>query len=465
MGRKTLTIDKNTAIHCPTQELADKLSQYVSGIDPILWKYYKGNTCLYVKGTYGALIAAKTRGYTILTAEEVIARFEYQDLYSRLVKPKVAIHCETEEEAEQLLSWADDQGLKWSNRKSYLGNTAYSSYKNSTCYSLYAGGYSSISFYESEDYDIIKFSSIPEFQTNPITTYNIDKSKLKPNTVIPCDTFEKALAITSIVGDPIVLYQFSLYSNTTSIRILDNGWTYENTPYYERDRKFTIISFEEVLMKSEDTALTEFQIGDLIYWTEEAEKHISYTKAGELAGKVTQIKIRKSSDSLIEYEDTKKQLKYIDSNCVTKIPLALTKYAGSKVAQQKPIKSIKKEESFMSKLKATALTTVEQNKEAAIIAAKMEAGRIITKQVIKQAAKHVPFWAKGYLDTPLAPVILANGVAMLGNHTGNPKVQKVAEFMLLAAADTTVQSFNLDKIIDDVLSGVKLPAGILNDEE
>lgn len=135
------------------------------------------------------------------------------------------------------------------------------------------------------------------------------------------------------------------------------------------------------------------------------------------------------------------------------------------VAQQEPIKPIKKEESFMSKLKATAITTIDQNKEAAIIAAKMEAGRVINKQVIKHVAKHVPFWAKGYLDTPLAPVVLANAVAMLGNHTNNAKVQKVSELMLLAAADVTVQSFNLDKIIDDVLSGIKLPAGILDDIE
>jgi len=143
----------------------------------------------------------------------------------------------------------------------------------------------------------------------------------------------------------------------------------------------------------------------------------------------------------------------------------ITKQLEDLVAQQEPIKSIKKEESFMSKLKATAITTIDQNKEAAIIAAKMEAGRVINKQVIKQAAKHVPFWAKGYLDTPLAPVVLANAVAMLGNHTGNAKVQKVSELMLLAAADVTVQSFNLDKIIDDVLSGIKIPAGILDDAE
>lgn len=123
-------------------------------------------------------------------------------------------------------------------------------------------------------------------------------------------------------------------------------------------------------MKSENTLPTEFQIGDLIYWTEEAQEKVPQAKAGELVGKVTQVKVRKSFNPLIEYEDIEKQLKSVNSDWVTKIPLVLKKYAKSKVAQQKPIKSIKKEESFMSKLKATALTTVEQNKEAAIIAAK-----------------------------------------------------------------------------------------------
>lgn len=103
MSKKTLTLTESTAIHCPTKELADKLEQYVLGINPTLWKYYKKDTCLYINGMYGALPTSKNMGHTILTAEEVIAHFENQDLYFRLVKPKVAIHCEIEEEAKQLL--------------------------------------------------------------------------------------------------------------------------------------------------------------------------------------------------------------------------------------------------------------------------------------------------------------------------------------------------------------------------
>lgn len=124
-----------------------------------------------------------------------------------------------------------------------------------------------------------------------------------------------------------------------------------------------------------------------------------------------------------------------------------------------------KKETFMSKLKTTTLSTLEQNKQAAIIAAKVDAGRIINKQVIKQLKPHVPMLLRGYLDTPLAPVIAANVVAMIGNHTDNSKVKKVSELMLLGAADATVQSFNLDKIIDDVLAGIKLPAGFLDADD
>lgn len=155
-------------------------------------------------------------------------------------------------------------------------------------------------------------------------------------------------------------------------------------------------------------------------------------------------------------------------DCKDKIKISLQDFLNKFALHKDQIeqtKTTKKGSTIMEKVKQTAKKTVSQNKEAAIIASKMEAGRILNKQVLKQAAKHVPFWAKGYLDSPLAPIIIANAAAMLGNHTGNTKVQKLSELMLLAAADTTVQSFNLDKIIDDALAGIKLPAGILDADD
>lgn len=142
----------------------------------------------------------------------------------------------------------------------------------------------------------------------------------------------------------------------------------------------------------------------------------------------------------------------------------LTSFNDS-VVQPEPTKPTKSENTFMSKIKQTALTTVDQNKQATIIASKMEAGRVLNKQIIKQAKPHVPMFFRGYLDTPLAPVILANLVALAGNHTDNKRIKQISELMLLAAADTTIQSFNIDQIIDDVLKNIKLPAGILDDSD
>lgn len=135
------------------------------------------------------------------------------------------------------------------------------------------------------------------------------------------------------------------------------------------------------------------------------------------------------------------------------------------VAQPEPNKPTKSENTFMSKIKASASATVDQNKQALVIASKMEAGRIINKQVLKQLTPHLPFFLQGYAKSPFAPFVAANLVAMVANHTGNSKLTKVSDLMLLGAADSGVAAFNLDKIVDDILSNIKLPAGILDDND
>ena len=145
-------------------------------------------------------------------------------------------------------------------------------------------------------------------------------------------------------------------------------------------------------------------------------------------------------------------------------PTKNTKQEIKPVAQTEPIQLITKE-TFMSKLKAVASTTVDQNKQALVIASKMEAGRIINKQVLKQLKPHLPFFLQGYASSPFAPFVAANLVTMVANHTQNSKLLKVSDLMLLGAADSGVASFNLNDIIEDILSKIKLPAGILDESD
>ena len=107
----------------------------------------------------------------------------------------------------------------------------------------------------------------------------------------------------------------------------------------------------------------------------------------------------------------------------------------------------------------------DSKKDELVIASKMEAGRILNKQVLKQLAPNLPFFLQGYAKSPFAPFVVANLVAMVANHTGNRKLAKVSDLMLLGAADSGVATFNLDKIVDDILSNIKLPAGALDDSD
>ena len=124
-----------------------------------------------------------------------------------------------------------------------------------------------------------------------------------------------------------------------------------------------------------------------------------------------------------------------------------------------------KGKTIMTKIKEVAIQAVDQNKQALAVAAKMEAGRIINKQVLKQLTPHLPFFLQGYAKSPLAPFVAANLVTVVANHTQNKKLSQVADLMLLGAADSGVASFNLDKIVDDILANIKLPTGIFDDEE
>lgn len=242
-----------------------------------------------------------------------------------------------------------------------------------------------------------------------------------------------------------------------------NGYEFKNSG----NAYWTVDMFEGLVVeKSSQPTIADIKVGT--HW-ERLKNFADYSK-GEI---ITVTKVTEGSVSYCKgrgknTEDFLRSFKPrpdLDNLPADNYKKQITQAKPKPVAQPEPTKPIKSENTFMSKIKQTALTTVDQNKQATIIASKMEAGRILNKQIIKQAKPHVPMFFRGYLDTPLAPVILANLVALTGNHTDNKRIKQISELMLLAAADTTVQSFNLDQIIDDVLKNIKLPAGILDDND
>lgn len=142
-----------------------------------------------------------------------------------------------------------------------------------------------------------------------------------------------------------------------------------------------------------------------------------------------------------------------------------TKPKTKPVAQPEPIIPTPiKEKPMASKptIKDTATTLVAANKDAAVLAAKLEAGKILNRQVIKLIKPKLHPLVRGYADSPLASVVLANvvGFAIKQYAGDNAKADQLAEMMLQASAVESMSALNIEGLIDDLLSSVKLPKSV-----
>ena len=74
-------------------------------------------------------------------------------------KEKLAIHCNTEEKANKLLTLFDKMGKKWCSRESYLEINRWDRYKENTCYSN-THGYCYINFFKKNGYKVYEFKDV-----------------------------------------------------------------------------------------------------------------------------------------------------------------------------------------------------------------------------------------------------------------------------------------------------------------
>jgi hypothetical protein len=128
------------------------------------------------------------------------------------------------------------------------------------------------------------------------------------------------------------------------------------------------------------------------------------------------------------------------------------------------LKNYKKGEIKMAPVLAKK-SMVDQNKNAAIEAAKLQTGKIILTNLKKLASKNIPM-AGMFIDKPWGTVLIANALSMAISHfkAGDEKWAKVSDAALTAAYIDGMAELKLDKILGDLLKGVSLDA-LTNAEE
>lgn len=102
---------------------------------------------------------------------------------------------------------------------------------------------------------------------------------------------------------------------------------------------------------------------------------------------------------------------------------------------------------------------VATNKTVAVSAAYMEAGRIANNQVAKLVAAKAPLMVRGYVDTPIGKLVLANlvGMALEQFRPADKQMAKVANHMMANAYQELIRTVDIEGMLNELTSseGIK----------
>lgn len=103
-------------------------------------------------------------------------------------------------------------------------------------------------------------------------------------------------------------------------------------------------------------------------------------------------------------------------------------------------------------------TIVASNKNAATTAAIMEAGRIANNQVGKLAAQHLPLMLRGYANTTIGKVVIANAAAYAAQRLrpNDQKLTKLSNAMMVEAYQAFLAEFDVESMIEDLLGSATI---------
>jgi hypothetical protein len=107
-------------------------------------------------------------------------------------------------------------------------------------------------------------------------------------------------------------------------------------------------------------------------------------------------------------------------------------------------------ENTMKNLTANLIAT---NQSAATQAGYLEAGRIANNQIVRLSSKALPMMVRGYADTPVGKLVLANVAQLAASHlrAGDATLARLTNAMTVAAYQELIQTFDIEGWLNQVL--------------
>ena len=99
-------------------------------------------------------------------------------------------------------------------------------------------------------------------------------------------------------------------------------------------------------------------------------------------------------------------------------------------------------------------TTITRNKDAMIHAARLEAGKtsITVLKALLKKSKAVPMAFRGYIDHPIADILLANLLVLTSKQVNNEKLSALADASMDASYVALAGSLNIQEMIEGFLA-------------
>lgn len=142
-----------------------------------------------------------------------------------------------------------------------------------------------------------------------------------------------------------------------------------------------------------------------------------------------------------------------------KVAYGLAALQADRETTPTPTKKTKEEKTMLTP-NFNAKAILDQNKDALVLAAKIEVGEAAVKQVSKIVRKQLPMMVRGYAELPVFDILVANLVVMAIKQFApdNEKAQIIADAMLLAAMQKQMKEFNIPQMVDEFVSGIDVSA-------
>jgi len=115
----------------------------------------------------------------------------------------------------------------------------------------------------------------------------------------------------------------------------------------------------------------------------------------------------------------------------------------------------------------TATSIVEKNKALASHAAVLTAGGIANKQLLAAIRPKLPMTMRGFADHAVAELVIANlaSLAVQQYKPDSALAKKVSDAMIACAYQKVIASFDIEGMLDDLLSSAAIKKAFKNTSE